>query len=93
MPLAPPSDAPGAVDGQYRRLSLLLHQALQLDYVGGTDPQYVGWAEPGTATSAAKWRIAKLTFDANHNVTQVQWAGGTIAYNAIWDNHTSLSYS
>ena len=94
MPLAPPSDAPGAIDSQYRRLSLLLHQAFQLDYAGRTDgqPVYVGWAEPGTSTSAAKWRIAKLTYVANQ-VTQVQWATGSIAYNQVWDNHASLAYS
>ena len=93
---APPSDAPGAIDGQYRRLSLLLHQAIQLDYAGRTDgqPVYVGWAEPGTATSAPKWRIAFLTYVANQ-VTQIQWAGGTIAYAFIWDNHAgpSIVYS
>ena len=97
MPLAPPSDAPGAIDSQYRRLSLLLHQAIQLDYAGRTDgqPVYVGWAEPGTATSAAKWRIAKLTYVANQ-VTQVQWANGTIAYNFKWDDHANgaiITYS
>ena len=94
MPLGPTSDSPGAIDSQYRRLSLLLHQAIQLDYEGRTDgqPVFVGWAEPGTATSAARWRIAKLTYVANQ-VTQVQWATGSIAYNQVWDNHASLAYS
>ena len=82
MPLAPPSDAPGAIDGQYRRLSLLLHQTIFIDYLGGTDPIFICWAEPrpGLVLTDPVWRIAKLTFDGNHNVTNVQWANGTIAY-------------
>ena len=94
MPLAPPSDAPGAVDGQYRRLGHLLHQGIQLDYVGRTDgqPVFVGWAEPGTPTSSAAWRIVFLTYVANQ-LTQLQWASGTMAYNFVWDNRASLVYS
>ena len=26
---------------------------------------YIGWATPGTATSAGQWRIQKLTYDGN----------------------------
>lgn len=66
---------------------------LQLDYVSGTNPVYVGSATPGSATSAASWQIRKLTFDGNNNVTAIQYAGGTPAFNQIWDNRASLSYS
>lgn len=71
----------------------LLHQNVRIDYVGGTNPIYVGSAQPGTATSTAGWRIAFLTFDVNNNPTSVTWAGGTNYYGNVWDNRTSLTYS
>ena len=82
MPLAPPSDAPGAIDGQYRRLSLPLHRTTFIDYLGGTNPIYICAAEPrpGLALTDPVWQIAKLTFDGNNNVTNVQWANGSLAY-------------
>ncbi|GAG07449.1 unnamed protein product, partial [marine sediment metagenome] len=45
-----------------------------LDYDGGTQAIYVGEAIAGTATSLPAWRIKKLTYDGNANVTNVQWA-------------------
>lgn len=64
-----------------------------LDYSGGTQPIYIGWAAPGVATSRAAWKIRKLTYDSNSNVTQIQWAGGDVGFNAVWDNRTTLTYS
>ncbi len=64
------------------------------DYAGtivGT-PIYVGWAVPGVATSAAKWKIRKFTYDANNQITNIQWANGDVGFNAIWDNRASLTY-
>lgn len=63
-----------------------------IDYVSGTNPIYVGEAFPGSATSAPAWRIKKLTYDTNSNVTAVLYASGG-SYTAIWDNRVSLSYS
>ena len=54
--------------------------------------EYVGEAEPGTATSEAKWRIKKLVYSGT-NVTQILWAGGNAKFDKVWDNHTSYSYS
>lgn len=64
-----------------------------LDYSGGSSPIYIGWATPGVPTSAAKWKIRKLTYDANGNVTQIQWAKGDVGFNSIWDDRATLSYS
>lgn len=86
------TDGPGAVDLNSRRLTHALHTGLQVDYVGGTNPIYVGWAEPGTPVSASLWRIAFLTWDANNNVLSVQWAQGTIAYVFQWTARTTYPY-
>jgi len=59
----------------------------------GNLPLYIGWAEPGTATSDGKWRIQKLTYDANSMVTNIQWSGGEDNFTSIWDNRAALSYS
>ena len=49
---------------------------------------YFGEAVPGTATSAAKWRIHRIT-SATGNIDWARLA----AFNQIWDNRASLTYS
>ena len=80
-----------------------LTQTVLLDYVGGTNPSYVGWAEPGSDTvdgrAAPVWRIAKITWDGNNNPTNIDWAAkaptllGDNLYRHIWDDRASLVYS
>ena len=82
----------GAADISERRLALLLHQAVQIDYAGTQNPTYLGTAEPGTPTSAPKWKICFLTWDANDNPLTVTWADGTLAYSHVWDDHLTYTY-
>ena len=49
---------------------------------------YVGEATPGTPTSAAKWRISRIT-DASGSVYFA--TGGD--FDQVWDNRASVSYS
>jgi len=65
--------------------------ALEYDVVSST-LSYLGEANPGTATSAASWRIKRLVFDASGDIT-VTYADGDSSFNNIWDNRASLSYS
>lgn len=65
----------------------------KIDYSGGTNAIYIGEALPGSATSAAAWRIKKLTYDGNNNVTDVQWSPNFNIFGDIFDNRASLSYS
>lgn len=62
----------------------------RIDFVGDT-LMYKGEADPGTAESAAKWRVQRLTF-VGDDVTY-EWAAGTAAFDKVWANRTSLSYS
>lgn len=55
--------------------------------------EYVCEAEPGSATSAAVWRIRKMVYDSSGFQTQVLWADGDRNFNNIQDNYASLSYS
>ena len=67
---------------------------IKLDYDGGTNAIYVGECPPGTATSANFWRIKKLTYDANDNVTDVKWASKeAIAFTVNWDGRAGYTYS
>lgn len=66
-------------------------KTIKIDY-DGSNPIYVGEADPGTATSSAGWRIKKLTYSGS-NVTDVQWADGDLAEDNVWDDRAALSYS
>lgn len=46
-------------------------------------------AIPGTATSAAAWRISRLTVASG----VVQWADGNGKFDNVADNRTSLTYA
>lgn len=52
---------------------------------------YKGEAAPGASTSAAQWRIAKITTTGND--IDITWADGNTGFDNIWDNRASLSYS
>lgn len=64
-----------------------------IEYDGNNNAIYVGEAAPGTAKSTAAWRIKYLTYDANNNCTDVQWASGNAAFDKIWDDRATFSYS
>jgi len=59
----------------------------------GNNPLYIGRANPGVASSLAAWQIKKLTFDANNNVTAMEFASGINDYNKVWDDRAGYSYS
>lgn len=65
--------------------------ALRFD--NAADPvAYKGEATAGTATSAASWRISRIT-TANDGSVTIEWADGNTNFDNIWNNRTSLSYS
>ena len=67
-----------------------------IDYVGGSNPIYIGTAPRGYATSSgvdndplqSNWLIKKITWDANNNPTAIQIGWGK------WDDRaTTVTYS
>jgi len=62
---------------------------LQVDITSPT-VTYVGQAQPGTATSAAAWRIKRLTESATG--LAMDWAGGTAGFVHSWDDRLALPY-
>lgn len=53
---------------------------------------YLGQALPGTATSAAGWRIQRLTFSSDGDVS-TQWADGNSDFDNVWNDRATLTYS
>lgn len=64
---------------------------IKTDGTSTANTTYVGYAVPGSTTSAAVWRIMRVVVSTG-NVT-VLWADGDASQNNIWDNRTGLSYS
>ena len=64
-----------------------------VDYVGGKQAIYVGLAKPGTGSGTAKWQIKKITYDANGNITNISFAGGTLSFVNRWSLRASYTYS
>jgi hypothetical protein len=64
--------------------------ATQLDEASAT-VTYVGKALPGTATSAALWRVFRMTETGGD--LSIEYADGDANFDNVWDNRASLSYS
>ena len=56
---------------------------------------YLGEADPGTAESAASWRIQQINFTnlPTEDDLEILWADGDNNFNNIWDDRLSLTYS
>jgi len=82
----PPGNSPWLVDD-------IPGHVTALDFVGTTNPVYIGLAAPNSSTSDPVWQIRKLTYDGLLNPTNIQFAGGTAVFNQVWDNRAALTYS
>lgn len=63
-----------------------------VDPAASPEITYRGDAVPGTATSAAAWRVSRLTAADDGDVT-IEFADGNDNFDNIWDNRLSLTYS
>jgi|GEM_PF-1449883 len=64
----------------------------RLDYEGGNNIIYAGYAQPGSEETDPVWQIRKMEYDGNGNLTSVKFAGGTAAFDKIWNNRDSYTY-
>jgi len=51
---------------------------------------YIGEAVTNAATSAAAWRIQRISVSGT--ITTIEWAGGGSRFDQVWDNRASLTY-
>lgn len=54
---------------------------------------YQGSAVPGSSKASALWKISKLIYNGNNQLTDIQLADGDILENNIWNDRASLNYS
>lgn len=64
--------------------------AIKLDEAS-TTITYVGEAKVGTAASASKWRIFRMT-DSSGDL-DIEYADGNDKFDNVWNDRASLSYS
>jgi len=62
------------------------------------NPIYLGRAKAGVLTSAAKWQIQYLTYDASDSITSIEWpqnadGNASTEYEFVWDDRLTLTYS
>ena len=61
----------------------------RIAYVSGTSqPEYIGLAKPGTATSSAGWQIKKIAYSGTDTVS-ILFADGDTKFDNIWDNRAT----
>lgn len=79
-------------------IQTIVNQELEMAYaklIDSTDSDtviYIGEATPGALSSAASWRIKRVSFFGDGDSSTL-WADGNANFDNIWDNHLVLSYS
>lgn len=66
---------------------------VKAEYNGSSLLIYFADAQPGTATSAALWRIRKLSYDGNGNFTTMAWPNADTSFSYVWDLRSTYTYS
>lgn len=62
-----------------------------IDTVG--DLKYIGFSTPGTATSAALWKIKLVDQSDTGGDVPILFASGTNTYDKVWDNRATYTYT
>jgi len=52
---------------------------------------YVGEAYPGADTTAALWRVKRISVSGN--VTSIEFADGNTQFDNVWDDRAILTYT
>lgn len=85
--------AGGVSTGQPFKFTSDVKYTLQIERDGQGNPVYIGFTNPGVAVDATGWRICKLTFDGQNDVTAMQYADGSTEFNFVWDSRGDYTYS
>ena len=52
---------------------------------------YMGESAPGADAARPIWRITRITVTGS--ITKIEFAGGNTAWNSVWNDRASLTYS
>ncbi len=75
------------VENEYKNLAKPVIKRVAYD--GSGNPQYVGYAKSGTATTEWAWLIEKLVYDGSSNYSYSLFS----QRNQVWDSRESLTYT
>lgn len=81
----------GATGGGEAELEVPYNKEVDFDDVN--DYIYKGYADVGTATSAAAWRIERTEFIGADGDVKVRYANNDSGFVHVWNDRTSLSYT
>lgn len=68
-------------------------RAKRTDFVAGTDNLYRAEADPGSLDADPVWRIRFIEFVGDEDDFSEKWAGGTDAFDKVWDDRLTLVYT
>jgi hypothetical protein len=77
-----------STDGQAYQRVREVDETKLIDIVGADI--YIGVAIPGTANSAANWKISRI--NTNNPIT-IYWADSSTLYNKVWNSRSSYTYA
>jgi len=66
--------------------------SVRLDYDGSNNLIYVGLASPSSSNDNSSWRICKLYYNTNNDISGLRYADGNTNFDNVWSNRTTLSY-
>ena len=64
-----------------------------LDYNSHNDIQYIGLASPSASASDSVWRIIKLTYTPNYDVSSARYAQGVTTFTNSWNSRSTYYYA
>jgi len=80
------------INGVPVHVQIITEQSLKtLVDEAGSGITYIGYAPPGTQSSAAYWQIKRMTEVGTEII--IEWADGNDNFDNIWNNRASLVYS
>lgn len=59
----------------------------------GTNPQYIGYAQPGISDSENGWLIQKFEYNSSSLLISKKFAGGKPNFDKCWNNRAEYSYA
>ncbi len=60
--------------------------------VASSTVTYIGKTYAGNSPAVAEWRIQRMTSDPSGSLV-IEYANGSTAYDQVWNDRASLSYS
>ena len=87
-----------SLDANFRAIQdSALDESFRGEY-SGTDLIYKGFARPGSDEGASVWQLAKLAYDASHNVLSIKFPQNSLGsasndYQFSWTARATYTYS